>query len=156
MSILLFRTEYITCQHIDHPVLAVNAERSAVGVPVDDVRYHGVLQVSGDYDAVPALRDDVRDRDVLHAVAQVDAVSAVSLAEKYRAAVREARLCAGNRGAARSGHAGADADSDRHRPRRQAGHGQVSPLTQKPICVKLPASAQDDVDIVPYAGFEIL
>ncbi len=83
-------------------------------------------------------------------------VAAVSLAEKYRAAVREARLCAGNRGAARSGHAGADADSDRHRPRRQAGHGQVSPLTQKPICVKIPASAQDDVDIVPYAGFEIL
>ena len=68
----------------------------------------------------------------------------------------DARLCAGNRGAARSGHAGADADSDRHRPRRQAGHGQVSPLTQKPICVKIPASAQDDVDIVPYAGFEIL
>ena len=37
-----------------------------------------------------------------------------------------------------------------------AGHGQVSPLTQKPICVKIPASAQGDVDIVPYAGFEIL
>ena len=23
-------------------------------------------------------------------------------------------------------------------------------------CIKIPASAQDDVDIVPYAGFEIL
>ena len=48
------------------------------------------------------------------------------------------------------------ATPDRHRPRRQAGHGQVSPLRQKPICVKIPASAQDDVDIVPYAGSEIL
>lgn len=35
--------------------------------------------------------------------------------------------CAGNRGAARSGHAGADADSDRHRPRRQAAMDKYLP-----------------------------